>query len=636
MRPKAVDLFCGAGGMSLGFEQAGFDIILGVDRDAYHCAAHERNFPYGKTLCASVSDLDAKKIKDLCDIEGELDLIFGGPPCQGFSTMGKRNAEDPRNSLVGEFVRIISEIRPKAFVMENVPGMQTGKTKEIYDYVLDSMTNAGYKITLPVQTLLASKYGAPQNRERLFVIGIRDDQPHPALYPVNIEKGQPLAKNVGDAFEGLPEIDTDSRFFTEDVIKYKPNKKDIKSAYAKVLLGIEVDPTDYSYRRKSKSGLTFGNKISRHSAESIALYEATAKGSMVPGHKLPRLDPNGYAPTLRAGSESERGSHTAPRPIHPNYPRCITVREAARLHGYPDWFAFYPVIHHGFRQVGNSVSPFVARAVGKSVIKALGRNSALIVPEEIIELDDQFILSEERKKTERRISHLDEFPKVINWLFSKRYSEKNNNIGRTKISNLDIEQAILETGAKMPRITPESFFSEFSKTRNAKQIMSLPISKGFSLIQRDDGIEFVAYNTPGSIGSETAVSFNSADMKSFETMKFKVKTNTCLEKGIEILKKIKGLEDIKPSRDMLGSIIEGIQICFMNVNPKKMERIVIWDAKASKRVTFAYVERLLANENANYGAAIMSLTDKHIGVIVFEKKKNKVSIQHKKVYGIGG
>src|SRR6185437_14122619 len=103
-----------------------------------------------------------------------------------------------------------------------------------------------------------------------------------------------------------------------------------------------------------------------------AVYAATLPGHTVPGHKLPKLHPEGISSTLRAGSDSTHGSYTAPRPIHPYRPRCITAREAARLHGFPDWFAFYPTKWHAYRQIGNAVCPPVARAVGFSILAALG------------------------------------------------------------------------------------------------------------------------------------------------------------------------------------------------------------------------------------------------------------------------
>ena len=152
-RPIAVDFFCGAGGMSLGFEQAGFDVVLGVDIDGHHVAAHERNFPYGKTLCASVVDLNAKQIRQHIGSDRDLDAVVGGPPCQGFSNMGLRDRNDPRNSLIDHYVRLVLELRPKSFIMENVPGMLAGETRKILDAVVTAAEREGYCITLPVQVL---------------------------------------------------------------------------------------------------------------------------------------------------------------------------------------------------------------------------------------------------------------------------------------------------------------------------------------------------------------------------------------------------------------------------------------------------------------------------------------------------
>ena len=128
-RPVAIDLFCGAGGMSLGMERAGFDIALAVDHDGYHVATHERNFPYGQVKCASVQELDGKTIRHLSGCTGEIDLVFGGPPCQGFSNMGLRDTHDPRNTLIFHFARLVDELHPKAFVMENVTGLNMGATR---------------------------------------------------------------------------------------------------------------------------------------------------------------------------------------------------------------------------------------------------------------------------------------------------------------------------------------------------------------------------------------------------------------------------------------------------------------------------------------------------------------------------
>lgn len=176
--------------MSVGFEQAGFDIALGVEMDGYHVATHERNFPYGKTICKSVSDLTAKEIFEALETQ-DVDVIVGGPPCQGFSNMGLRDAMDPRNSLVSEYVRVVCEVRPKAFVMENVPGMLSGSTRVVLDEAIKTLELAGYKITHPVKILDASHFGVPQKRRRLILIGVRKDLEFSVDYPTMIPEGSP-------------------------------------------------------------------------------------------------------------------------------------------------------------------------------------------------------------------------------------------------------------------------------------------------------------------------------------------------------------------------------------------------------------------------------------------------------------
>lgn len=502
-RPVAVDLFCGAGGMSLGFEQAGFDIAVAVDSDAHHVATHERNFPYGKVLLRSVADVSGAELRELAG--AEIDLVFGGPPCQGFSHMGLRDALDPRNTLVSEFARVVREVCPKAFVMENVPGMQTGKTRPIFEHVLDSFRAAGYRITWPVRTLNASDFGVPQTRERLFVLGVREDLgvaeiPYPTICGTKV--------TVAEALEDLPDVDLHESLQTDSVIPYD---RAPVSPYARIRRGAQSDPNDLSHPRLWERELCTGCQRVKHGAEVIRLYDATPPGSMVPGHKLPRLAPEGFAPTLRAGSGSEHGSYTAPRPVHPFRPRCITAREAARLHGYPDWFRFYPAKWHAYRQIGNSVCPPVAREIGKQIVNALG--IAVPAPVKAIGLSDEFRLAEERPRTHRRLVEADEFPKVLERLYAAT-AERGSVLGAA-LSVRDIARAIAESGAQVPRIRPECFLSAVAKSRNAERILRCLIERGVSLRLKPGGEgEFVPAGSPGSLERKDFLSIQSAELTS--------------------------------------------------------------------------------------------------------------------------
>ena len=634
-RPRAVDLFCGAGGMSLGFEQAGFDIVVGVDRDAHHCAAHDRNFPYGKTLCTSVADLTGKKIREACGLNGDLDLVIGGPPCQGFSMMGKRSVEDPRNSLIGHYVRLVRELRPKAFVMENVPGMQLGATKAYFDFVIEELSQTGYNIRLPVQTLIASELGAPQKRERLFVLGLRNDIGDPPHYPVEPLLQQAVARSVGDALQGLPKVDAYDELFSQDEMNFSPADSPGMARYSRIMAGLESDPTDLSFPRVSVGNLLYGNRRSRHSQASIDLYQATTPGQMVPGHKLPRLAPDKLAPTLRAGSESERGSHTAPRPIHPVHPRCITVREAARLHGYPDWFAFFPVVQHGFRQVGNSVSPLVARAVGYKVAHALGLQSReLRPPSKAIPLGNDFTLSENRLKQERRITHLHEFPKVITHLFDKRFDVASGSIRDPHFTFADIQDAVHQSGAKMPRIRPESFISEFSSTRNAAAILANILGRGYSLRPTSTGGEFVHKDSPGAVGASMSVGFNSKEIIGATAVTPAGHENSSIDLAFRIFED----EDVGAA---LGKLERDCDLLDFNSDGKQRFRIIgggrtskgyFWEAKRSGSIRLDAVEKVARSHDVSTVAVSVSLTQRHLGVVIFDVEDGRAKLRFKKVF----
>lgn len=380
-RAIAVDLFAGAGGMTLGFEQAGFDVLASVEIDPIHCATHEFNFPYCSVLCKSVVDTTGEEIRSRSKIgDREIDVVICGSPCQGFSLIGKRVIDDPRNSLVFHFHRLVLELKPKFFVMENVRGITVGEHKQILQSLINEFEIYGYKVQKNYQILNAANYGVPQSRERLFLIGAREDVELPK-YPQPITKQAlpnnltsqkisiiPLSPTVWDAIKDLPEIEKYPELITRDWVLGEYEKP---SNYARVLRGLKCLNDDYSYKREYDLQILSSSLRTKHSVETIKRFQETQQGEREKISRFYKLHPAGVCNTLRAGTDKYRGSFTSPRPIHPSTPRCITVREAARLHSYPDWFRFHVTKWHGFRQVGNSVPPLLAKAVATEIIRSL-------------------------------------------------------------------------------------------------------------------------------------------------------------------------------------------------------------------------------------------------------------------------
>lgn len=375
-----MDLFAGAGGMTLGFEQAGFDVLASVEIDPIHCAIHEFNFPFWKVFCKSIVDITAEEIRKKSRInDREIDVVFGGPPCQGFSLIGKRVFDDPRNALIGHYIKLVLQLQPKFFVLENVKGMTIGKHKEFIEVIIHEFQENGYQVCQDYKVLNASEYGVPQNRERLFLLGSRrglklPEYPKPISKPAQLNKAKlsnqlPTTPTVWDAIGDLPEVEKYIELFEQDWAIANFEKP---SHYGKKLRGFAFANNDYSYPRQYDTRILTSSLRTKHSLESIKRFEATPHGKIEPVSRFLKLDPQGICNTLRAGTPSNRGAFTSPRPIHPYTPRCITVREAARLHSYPDWFRFHPTKWHGFRQVGNSVPPLLAKAVASEIIKALG------------------------------------------------------------------------------------------------------------------------------------------------------------------------------------------------------------------------------------------------------------------------
>lgn len=388
-RPIAVDLFAGAGGMTLGFEKAGFDVLAAVELDPIHAGIHEYNFPLWTTICQSVTQTTAREIRELSAIgDRDIDIVFGGPPCQGFSLMGKRDFNDDRNSLISHFLRLVLELQPKFFVMENVRGMTIGKHKTILHTTIKEFKKYGYKVTENYQVLNAANYGVPQNRRRLFLIGCRQEftlpsYPRPSTQPSTKshrtsnpgsnqeQKLLPITPNVQAAIGDLPEVENFPELKLRDWVITKHSQP---SEYASKLRNLLTVANDYSYPRVYDSGILTCSRRTTHTAKTVARFASTLPGRSDRISHFYRLDLDGLCSTLRAGTASNRGAFTSPRPIHPITPRCITVREAARLHSYPDWFRFHTTKWHGFRQIGNSVPPLLAQAVAQEIIRVMGLN----------------------------------------------------------------------------------------------------------------------------------------------------------------------------------------------------------------------------------------------------------------------
>ncbi len=199
-RPIAIDLFAGAGGLGLGFEQAGFDVPVAVEIDPVHAAVHQFNFPHCQTIPRSVTEITGKEIRERAKLlpHQPIAAVIGGAPCQGFSVMGRRSLDDPRNALVKDFLRLVDELQPNYFVFENVKGLTGDRYKHVLDAITTQIAKINYHL-LPWKVLNACNYGVPQSRERLFLIGVKNNFPKPS-YPAP----QQDTPTCADALEDLP------------------------------------------------------------------------------------------------------------------------------------------------------------------------------------------------------------------------------------------------------------------------------------------------------------------------------------------------------------------------------------------------------------------------------------------------
>lgn len=377
-RPIGIDLFAGAGGLSLGFEQAGFDVVAAVEIDPVHAAVHEYNFPNCAVIPRSVTDLTGGQIREAAGIGSKtVDVVFGGAPCQGFSLIGQRALDDPRNSLVKDFVRIVQELDASYFVFENVKGLTVGKHRKFLEEIIQEFKGTGYDVEERWQVLNAYEYGVPQDRQRLFLLGSKRGLKLPK-YPVATTSKPgtrgaelPSAPTCQDALGDLPDAEGFRQLVVTDEVEVRKWSK--ASAYGRLMRCDDPAGWGYGYVRKWNPFLLTSSMRSEHTDISRSRFAATSEGEVEPISRFFKLPSKGVSNTLRAGTDSARGAFTSPRPIHYKWNRCVTVREMARLHGFPDWFRFNETKWHGARQIGNAVPPPLARAVAAQVLRAIGK-----------------------------------------------------------------------------------------------------------------------------------------------------------------------------------------------------------------------------------------------------------------------
>lgn len=347
---RVVDLFCGTGGFSLGAHAAGLEVVRAIDIDPILTSTFTSNFPSGNLTLGDIAELTGNDL--IRSVAEPIDGLIGGPPCQGFSLIGRRDGSDPRRLLIDHFFRLVAEVRPTFFVMENVVGLMQGDSQAVLDDAMGRVP-PNYKLVGP-SVLDACDFGVPTNRRRVFVVGVLAERADlPTLTPPANAPKVTVRDAIAD-LEGAVEIGVDASGF--DLCELPKNGT--VSSYAAAL--------------RSRDNRFTGNLRTVHTDTVAKRFASVQQGKTDPVGRHHRLSWGGLCPTLRAGTGADRGSYQSVRPLHPSEPRVITVREAARLQGFPDRHKFHPTIWHSFRMIGNSVPPPVAGGVLQRVAEACG------------------------------------------------------------------------------------------------------------------------------------------------------------------------------------------------------------------------------------------------------------------------
>jgi DNA (cytosine-5)-methyltransferase 1 len=372
----AVDLFSGAGGATLGLLNAGFDVRLCSDMAESCEATHRANFPEIAFIREDIHRLTGADIQKEAGIgKGELDLLIGGPPCQGFSIIGQRQLWDPRNSLFREFMRIAVELEPKAIVIENVPGLATLEKGAALAAMGAAFRQAGYRVDCA--ELLAAQYGVPQMRWRMFFVGWRNDMERRGGFP------QPThgRAGIGDLVPNRtvpPEL-------TQGFVTIREAIGDLPSVEAGAFATMYEREAEGLYQMAMRADAParirnhYAPRLSAQNLERIRQLRPGEDWRTLPLELLPgsmrralrkdhtrrfrRMRWDGIARSIITRFRDPKSGEY----IHPDQHRTITIREAARIQSFPDWFVFEASNSEQYDQVGNAVPPLLARAVGAEI-----------------------------------------------------------------------------------------------------------------------------------------------------------------------------------------------------------------------------------------------------------------------------
>ncbi len=294
----------------MGLEQAGFDVAAAVEIDPVHAAVHKFNFPQTTVIASPVENLTGADVRKAANLgKKRIDLVAGGAPCQGFSLIGHRALDDPRNSLVKEFVRLVTELNANYFLFENVKGLTVGKHRAFLEEVISAFNDVGYGVRTPWRVLNAADYGVPQNRERLFLLGGKKglplpDYPDPVCRPSSAPAallGLPLGPSCRDALDDLPDAERFETLTKKDSVVTAAWGQ--PSPYAKRMRCVEREGWGYGYVREWDLSVLTSSMRSEHTEISRGRFALTREGDTEPISRFFKLPSDGVSNTLRAGTD---------------------------------------------------------------------------------------------------------------------------------------------------------------------------------------------------------------------------------------------------------------------------------------------------------------------------------------------